>query len=750
MTVGVDDELRIREYPGDDTATPRAYGFKILDPDDLRVTRTNADGSETLLVRGTHYTVSGAGNPSGGNVTPLAPIAAGTSWRIEGDMSLGQPTDYTAGDDFPAESHERGLDRSMIAHQEVRRDLSDFAGRAPMLPRGEAAGLLPSIDALKGKFPSIDALGKWYAAAGTGSDPALRSDMADPAVGPALFGWVQSFATAAVGRIRNLFDVLSDHLDIRDFEGADPTGATSSTAAFQAAIAEMTASKRPLRISRGRWKVDASLFPALTYIENGTIFGDGRKSTIIDNDAVGVSLFNVGNTYNLVLRDFSIEGNGLTGVAGNGHAIDAADPDINADPHLPGWPTIQRVNITGHRGVGETINGADMPACAIYFGNALSAVVDHCYFGNNGFGVYCYKAQQPEFRACAWEGNHFGGLINDQCENLRLLNPDFVGANDIDTGGTIHVGSAGAAVGGSDRRAGAVVDFFGRGSSYVGGKYKNHRYTGLSLFSPYQPLVLNAYIRQDDTYADVIGVYNAFGARIIGNEITYAGAAVAVARTGIKVDLQAGYEDFGQIEGNYFSLDGNGAFGTLIDLNIGGGAARMVGAVRGNTAGNAGGASGVSTVTNFIKVTGGVRRLELRGNHITAGANVTVTAAYNYVIAAASDEGLIDDGNSTWAGTGVITAVRVGTPASTGLQPSGNFKTRALQVGADVVVGARNTGWTAMTGTATKTALATYTAPVVSNPPTQAEMQALADHVQALSRRIMALDGALRAHGLIN
>lgn len=178
MTVGVDDELRIREYPGDDSATARAYGFKILDPDDLKVTRTNADGSETVLVRGTDYTVSGAGNPSGGNVTPLAPIVTGTSWRIEGDMPLAQPTDYTAGDDFPAESHERGLDRSMIAHQEARRDINDTTLRALLVPRGEEAAVLPAAADRAGKFQAYDAEGNPIAASGTGADGALREDLA--------------------------------------------------------------------------------------------------------------------------------------------------------------------------------------------------------------------------------------------------------------------------------------------------------------------------------------------------------------------------------------------------------------------------------------------------------------------------------------------------------------------------------------------------------------------------------------------
>ncbi|MGN6596075.1 hypothetical protein [Sphingopyxis terrae] len=223
MTVGVDDELRIRVYPGDDTATPRAYGFKILDPDDLRVTRTNADGSETLLVRGTHYTVSGAGNPTGGDVTPLAPIATGTSWRIEGNMALDQPTDYTAGDDFPAESHERGLDRSMIAHQEARRDLENTRSRALLMPFGEVAGGLPSFEALRGKYVAVNADDRFYGASGTGADGDLRGDLAseDPAKGGALVSFWQDVDEHAM--VRSLLSKARERKSLMDIAGATDT-----------------------------------------------------------------------------------------------------------------------------------------------------------------------------------------------------------------------------------------------------------------------------------------------------------------------------------------------------------------------------------------------------------------------------------------------------------------------------------------------------------------------------------------------
>lgn len=50
-----------------------------------------------------------------------------------------------------------------------------------------------------------------------------------------------------------------------------------------------------------------------------------------------------------------------------------------------------------------------------------------------------------------------------------------------------------------------------------------------------------------------------------------------------------------------------------------------------------------------------------------------------------------------------------------------------------------STGWTALTGTGQKGGFATYTAPVISNPPTQAEVQAIANAVQNASRAMKAM-----------
>jgi hypothetical protein len=65
------------------------------------------------------------------------------------------------------------------------------------------------------------------------------------------------------------------------------------------------------------------------------------------------------------------------------------------------------------------------------------------------------------------------------------------------------------------------------------------------------------------------------------------------------------------------------------------------------------------------------------------------------------------------------------------------------------VLGPRVQGFTQMTGTASKGALATYDAPTISGTYSQSEVQALANAVQALSRRLKAHEDAMFNHGQI-
>ncbi|MCV5333003.1 phage tail protein, partial [Escherichia coli] len=66
------------------------------------------------------------------------------------------------------------------------------------------------------------------------------------------------------------------------------------------------------------------------------------------------------------------------------------------------------------------------------------------------------------------------------------------------------------------------------------------------------------------------------------------------------------------------------------------------------------------------------------------------------------------------------------------------------------VVGARQTGWTAATGTANKGAFNANQSYTVGTTYAQSEVAALATGLQQSRQRILALETALRLHGLID
>ncbi|EAB1584166.1 phage tail protein [Salmonella enterica subsp. enterica serovar Newport] len=76
--------------------------------------------------------------------------------------------------------------------------------------------------------------------------------------------------------------------------------------------------------------------------------------------------------------------------------------------------------------------------------------------------------------------------------------------------------------------------------------------------------------------------------------------------------------------------------------------------------------------------------------------------------------------------------------------------TTSYSVGGKKVVGTRQTGWTAATGTANKGAFNADLTFAVSDTYTQSEIQAIANALIAERRRTKALEDALRAHGLID
>ena len=113
-------------YSGNSSTTVFAYSFKIFADSDLQVIIRSSTGAETTKTLTTHYTVSGAWDASGGNVTCTSgnTPATGETVVIRRAVPQTQAIDYIANDPFPAESHEEGLDRATMTTQQVQEELN--------------------------------------------------------------------------------------------------------------------------------------------------------------------------------------------------------------------------------------------------------------------------------------------------------------------------------------------------------------------------------------------------------------------------------------------------------------------------------------------------------------------------------------------------------------------------------------------------------------------------------------------------
>lgn len=122
MTVST-TESRIG-YNGNGATTAFAFPYRFLVDADLVVTLVRADTTQVVQTLNTDYTVTGAGDDAGGTVTMVVPPATGQQLVIVRDVPLTQETDYISGDPFPAESHERALDKLTMISQRLNNLIS--------------------------------------------------------------------------------------------------------------------------------------------------------------------------------------------------------------------------------------------------------------------------------------------------------------------------------------------------------------------------------------------------------------------------------------------------------------------------------------------------------------------------------------------------------------------------------------------------------------------------------------------------
>lgn len=169
------------EYEPGDAQAPEAIPFQFLSGADIAVEHlADATGAISILYPDADYVIAGDGPAGTGTITATADWPAGDKFLLRRRTAIKQDAAINAHQALPSKDVARQLDRQAMGLQEVRADADDTAQRALSLPRGEVAIVLPAAEARAGLHLAFDAEGQPVLSQGTGSDGALRADLAEP------------------------------------------------------------------------------------------------------------------------------------------------------------------------------------------------------------------------------------------------------------------------------------------------------------------------------------------------------------------------------------------------------------------------------------------------------------------------------------------------------------------------------------------------------------------------------------------
>ena len=112
-------------YSGNGSTTAFSYTFKITADSEMQVIIRSATGTETVKDLTTHYTVSGAGDASGGTVTTTTgnTVASGETIILRRNTTQTQGMDLIENDPLPANTLETAVDKNLAILQELQEQL---------------------------------------------------------------------------------------------------------------------------------------------------------------------------------------------------------------------------------------------------------------------------------------------------------------------------------------------------------------------------------------------------------------------------------------------------------------------------------------------------------------------------------------------------------------------------------------------------------------------------------------------------
>lgn len=147
-------------YEGNGVTTDFFFPYSVLERDHLKIILRAPDGSEiesVLDATDGHLVFLQMQGEAGATVTFPTPPQDGYLVLIRRIVPLTQEAEYTAGDPFPAESHERVLDHRAMAEQQLQEQLTRVI-KAPETDQSDDL-LLPNEIERAGKLLGFDDIG---------------------------------------------------------------------------------------------------------------------------------------------------------------------------------------------------------------------------------------------------------------------------------------------------------------------------------------------------------------------------------------------------------------------------------------------------------------------------------------------------------------------------------------------------------------------------------------------------------------
>lgn len=139
-------------YQGNGVTTEFQIPFPFLEEEDIYIQKQLDDTNIVNLTYGTDYSVTGAGNASGGTVVLTTAPSASEVISVYRSVPLTQEVDYRENEIFPAETHEEALDKLTMEVQQ----LQEQADRAIRISRFSDADPETVVTQVERIYDSID------------------------------------------------------------------------------------------------------------------------------------------------------------------------------------------------------------------------------------------------------------------------------------------------------------------------------------------------------------------------------------------------------------------------------------------------------------------------------------------------------------------------------------------------------------------------------------------------------------------